>query len=529
VERPVPGPSTAGAPTVDAPAGAPSDGPTATPSTGAVPGAPTGAVPGPASGSASGSGPPPADEEPPPGLVRHVLQGIPLRRRVGILVSVGGGLLVALIAVAVYLTAQRALYDQLDESLVQRATVAASGDLADPALLLRVSSDALAAGEVRVAIVTSGGEFVTLAGNSPPLGAPEIAAARRDPPTSVRTGMVDGELQRVVAVYAGEGRALVLAQELDPTRRTLSKLAVVLLVTGASGVLLAALTGVAIARAGLRPVERLISATERVARTGDLRPIPVTGGDEIARLTSSFNAMLAALASSIERQRRLVADAGHELRTPLTSLRTNLELLVASERPGAPSLSDTDRAELQADLRAQVDELANLVGDVVELARDDPPEVAAEPLDLAEVVERALDRARRRGAAVDVVFDVDLASCEVTGDANALERAVLNLLDNAAKWSPPGGRVRVTLRPGVAPERPGTAVLEVADAGPGIADEELDLVFERFYRSLDARTMSGSGLGLSIVAQVAERHHGGVSAGRAPEGGALLRFWIPRT
>ena len=472
------------------------------------------------------------DEDPQPGIVRHVLQGIPLRRRVGILVSVGGGLLVALIAVAVFFTAQRALYDQLDESLVQRATTAAAGDLADPAILLRVSSDALAAGEVRVAIVTADGEFVTLRGNSPTLGAAEVAAARRDPPTSVRTGVIDGEVYRVVAVYAGENRALVLAQELDPTRQTLRKLAVVLIVAGASGVLLAALTGVAIARAGLRPVERLISATERVARTGDLRPIPVTGGDEIARLTSSFNAMLAALASSIERQRRLVADAGHELRTPLTSLRTNLELLMASDqasgRPGAPTLSAQDRAELQEDLRAQVDELANLIGDVVELARDDPPEVAAEPLDLADVVERALDRARRRGVAESVTFDVDLASCEVVGDANALERAVLNLLDNAAKWSPPGASVRVTLRAGVAPERPGTAVLEVADAGPGIADEELDLVFERFYRSLDARTLSGSGLGLSIVAQVAERHHGGVSAGRAPEGGALLRFWIPR-
>ena len=389
----------------------------------------------------------------------------------GILVSVGGGLLVALIAAAVFFTAQRALYDQLDESLVQRATVAASGDLADPSLLLRVSSDALAAGEVRVAIVTAGGEFVTLRGNSPPLGAAEVSAARQSPPTSVRTGVIDGEVYRVVAVYAGEDRALVLAQELDPTRRTLSKLAVVLLVAGASGVLLAALTGVAIARAGLRPVERLISATERVARTGDLRPIPVSGGDEIARLTSSFNAMLAALSSSIDRQRRLVADAGHELRTPLTSLRTNLELLMASEqashRPDAPRLSEQDRAELQADLRAQVDELANLIGDVVELARDDPPEVAAEPLDLADVVERALDRARRRGVAENVTFDVDLASCEVTGDANALERAALNLLDNAAKWSPPGGRVRVTLRAGVAPERPGHGGARGGRRGPG--------------------------------------------------------------
>ena len=459
----------------------------------------------------------------------HALLEIPLRRRVAILTSVGAGLLVALISVAVFLTVQRALYDQLDENLSQRAAVASSSDLADPRLLLQISSDAFTAGDFRVAIVYSGGGAIALAGNQPPLGAQALVVARgvAQPAWTATTGNAP---YRVVAVQAGPGRALVLAQELDPTLGTLRRLALVLFVVGGLGVLLAALTGVAIARAGLRPVQRLIGATERVARTGDLQPIPVTGGDEIARLTRSFNAMLAALASSIERQRRLVADAGHELRTPLTSLRTNLELLVASDAAAGrgPTLSAEDRAELQADLQAQVDELATLVGDVVELARDDPPEVAAEPLDLADVVERALDRARRRGGGDGISFDADLTPCEVVGDANALERAVLNLLDNAAKWSPPGGRVRVTLRRGVAPERPGTALLEVADAGPGIAEDERELVFDRFFRSLDARTMPGSGLGLSIVAQVAGRHHGGVSADRAPEGGALLRLWMPR-
>ena len=471
----------------------------------------------------------PAGEE---GFVRQLLLETPLRRRVAILVSVGAGLLVAIVSVAAFLTVQRALYDQLDQSLEQRATTAASSDLADPTLLLlRVSSDALAAGDFRVAVVDVTGRGVAVAGNQPPLGPAEYAVAA-GVAESPRTGVVGGTPYRVVAVPAGGGRALVLAQELDPTRETLRRLALVLVFVGGAGVALAALVGVAIARAGLRPVQRLIAATERVARTGDLQPMTVTGGDEISRLTQSFNAMLAALASSIDRQRRLVADAGHELRTPLTSLRTNLELLVASEaasaRAGGPTLSAEDRAELQADLRAQVDELATLVGDVVELARDDPPEVAAVPLDLADVVERALDRARRRSVGEGIEFDADIASCEVVGDASALERAALNLLGNAAKWSPPGGHVRVTLRHGVAPERPGTAVLEVADAGPGIADEERELVFERFFRSVDSRTMPGSGLGLSIVAQVATRHHGGVSAGRAPEGGALLHFWMPR-
>ena len=489
----------------------------------------TAAGDGPSEGSPAGDG---KDEGPAAPSGWHVLLEIPLRRRVAILVSVGAGLLVALISVAVFFTAYRALYDQLDQSLVERATAASSSDLADPTLLFKVvSSDALAAGDFRVAIVSANGRALFIQGSQPPVGQPEIQVAE-GLPQPPRTGFVNGTPYRVVAVQAGPGRALVLAQELDPTRRTLSRLAIVLVVVGGIGVALAALVGVAIARAGLRPVERLISATERVARTGDLQPITVTGGDEIARLTRSFNAMLAALASSIDRQRRLVADAGHELRTPLTSLRTNLELLVAAEegaasgRPDAPRLSAEDRAELTADLRAQIDELATLVGDVVELARDDPPEIAAEHLDLSEVVERALDRARPR--APGVRFSAELVPCEVIGDASALERAVLNLLDNAAKWSPPEATVQVVLRAGVAPERPGTAVLEVADAGPGIAPEERALVFDRFFRSADARTMPGSGLGLSIVAQTAARHHGGVSAHEAPTGGALLRFWIPR-
>src|SRR5439155_10081313 len=125
-------------------------------------------------------------------------------------------------------------------------------------------------------------------------------------------------------------------------------------------------------------VERLTSATEHIARTGDLRPIPVSGDDELARMTHSFNTMLGAVAESQERQRRLVADAGHELRTPLTSLRTNLELLLSASRSGAPSLSEKDRAEIETDIKAQLDELTQLIGDLVELARQDEPRTAFE-------------------------------------------------------------------------------------------------------------------------------------------------------
>jgi two-component system sensor histidine kinase MprB len=231
--------------------------------------------------------------------------------------------------------------------------------------------------------------------------------------------------------------------------------------------------------------------------------------------------MLGALAQSREQQRRLVADAGHELRTPLTSLRTNLELLLAAQRPGAPALSEQDRQELYADVRGQLDELTTLIGDLVELARQDAPQVVHEPVELVEVVERALDRARRRAAGVS--FDVSLTPWLLLGDASALERAVMNLLDNAVKFSPPGGVVRVLLRA----LGDGTAVLEVTDQGPGIADADLPHVFERFYRSEEARTLPGSGLGLAIVMQAAQRHGGMAYAAHAPEGGALLTVRLP--
>jgi two-component system, OmpR family, sensor histidine kinase MprB len=317
------------------------------------------------------------------------------------------------------------------------------------------------------------------------------------------------------------GVALVLAQPLDATKQTLQQLAVVLALIGGGGILIAALAGTAVARTGLRPVERLTSATEHVARTGDLRPIPVSGDDELARLTHSFNTMLGAVSEAQERQRQLVADAGHELRTPLTSLRTNLELLLSASRSGARNLSEKDRAEIETDIKAQLDELTQLIGDLVELARQESQGGAYERVEMVEVVERALDRARRRAGEIE--FSVSLQPWVLTGDPGALERAVLNLLDNAVKFSPSGSVVKVRMRP----LGDGTAVIEVADAGPGIADADLPRVFDRFYRSSEARTLPGSGLGLSIVKQAVERNGGTVYAGRAPEGGALMTIRLP--
>lgn len=431
---------------------------------------------------------------------------------------------VILVSLAVFVTVRNSLYAQVDDNLQQRAAnVLHSPIVSFPQSGEQIPAALLASSDVRFDIIDSDGDsyFHLRDGQRPPVGAAEQRVAEDNGPAdSMRTD--NRSDSRVYAVrYQQQGAALVLAESLAPTRATLDRLGVVLILVSAGGVLVAALGGGLIARGTLRPVQRLTEATERVARTGELRPIPVAGDDELARLTQSFNAMLGALADSREQQRRLVADAGHELRTPLTSLRTNLELLIASRKPGAPTLSEQDTADLYADVRGQLDELTTLIGDLVELARQDAPQVVHEPVELVDVVERALDRARRR--ATNVRFTVDLRPWTLNGDSNALERAVLNMLDNAVKFSPSGGVVSVVLRP----LGDGTAVVEVTDQGVGIADADLPHVFERFYRSTEARTLPGSGLGLAIVMQAAQRHGGMAYAGRAPGGGALVTLRLP--
>jgi two-component system, OmpR family, sensor histidine kinase MprB len=442
-----------------------------------------------------------------------------LGTRIALFAAVAVGVTAALVSLGAYLVVRATLYRQLDDLLLQRANVAVSSSLVQQSVLQAIPAAAFGAADLRVAVITDDGRrYSAQDAPTPPIGPAEIDVAMGWRQQS--TPRTEGDL-RVVAVRAGDHVALVVAQPLGPTRQTLGQLASLFVFIGGAGIVVAAVAGAAVAQAGLRPVQELTAATENIARTGNLAAIPVSGDDELARLSYSFNAMLAALAESRARQRQLVADAGHELRTPLTSLRTNLDLLIASSRAGAPELPEADRVGIYDDVRAQLGELTTLVGDLVELARDDVPLSVHEPVEMADVVERAVDRARRR--APGITFDVRVVPWTLLGDANALERTVLNLLDNAAKWSPPGGLVRLELRAA----GDGTAILDVVDSGPGISDADLPHVFDRFYRSAHARTMPGSGLGLAIVKQVVERHDGAVVATRAPEGGALLRLYLP--
>lgn len=432
-----------------------------------------------------------------------------LRWRVMLLAMSMVAMVVVLMAVAVYAVVSAALYSDIDNQLQSRAQLLiASGSLAaDPGKAI----EGTAYSDVNAMLVNPGRSIYTAnqQGQTLPVGQPEKSVINGELFMSRRTVAN----QRVLAVHLPNGSSLLISKSLAPTNAVMTRLKWVLLAVGGIGVVVAAISGGMVARTGLRPVARLTEATERVARTDDLRPIPVAGSDELARLTEAFNMMLRALAESRERQARLVADAGHELKTPLTSLRTNAELLMASMAPGAPKIPDNEMAELRSDVVAQIEELSTLVGDLVDLARDDARSVVHEAVDMTEVIERCLERVRRRR--LDIEFRVDIIGWQIYGDAAGLSRAVLNLLDNAAKWSPPGGYVELRLHQ----VDMGHAELIVSDRGPGIPADERELVFERFYRSTSARAMPGSGLGLAIVKQVVVKHGGKIRNDETVPGG----------
>jgi two-component system sensor histidine kinase MprB len=336
------------------------------------------------------------------------------------------------------------------------------------------------------------------------------------PKSSYRVGSyTDGEsaMIRLTPIYQPHTHQpvlLVTATSLSKVDNSLENLGFILIAVSAIGIAVAGITGRVVSRAALRPVDDLTDAVEHIARTEEVgTTIPVHGNDEIARLSSSFNSMSTALANSRERQTRLIADAGHELRTPLTSLRTNVDLLIRSDDTGRP-LPPATKTKLLRSMKAQMQELTVLIGDLLQLSRPDSPRPGQNVAVVAlhEIAQRAVDRAKLRGPGLN--YDVALEPWYTRADAAALERAVMNLLDNAVKYSPPAGSIEVTLHHGR---------LTVRDHGPGIPEDELQYVFDRFWRSPSSRQLPGSGLGLSIVAQTVEDSGGQVTLGPAPDGG----------
>ena len=422
-------------------------------------------------------------------------------------------------SVVAYSLVRDNMLDQIDASLRQEA--AAFGEL--PALASQERLPvrrALEGPAVEVQIVPARGPVI-LPGirNRAVLPAGEavreVAEGRRDAFFENRT--IDGVHARVYTAPAAAdaGVAVQVARPLTEVDDVLGDLRLGLGLLVAVGVVMAALLGRAVARTAVQPVAELTATAEHVAATQDLsRRISAQGRDELARLAAAFNTMLAKLDASRSAQRQLVADASHELRTPLTSLRTNLEVLAAGDR-----LAPADREALRADLVVQLEELTHLVGDLVDLAREEEPAAdEAEDVRLDELVAAAVERARRHWAGVR--FELRAEPSTVRAVPARLERAVANLLDNAAKFGGGAGPVEVRVAGGE---------VAVRDHGAGIRPQDLPHVFDRFYRSPDARRLPGSGLGLAIVRQIAQAHGGSATAEAAPGGGALLRLRLSAT
>jgi two-component system, OmpR family, sensor histidine kinase MprB len=450
---------------------------------------------------------------------------------------------VALAITAVAFFAVRAdLTGQVQHGLRQQAAVAERlarhyhGHI--PAGWVPQDTDRFGAVSAYAQVVTADGTVWALPGDSRLLpattAADQVASGQRGSYYTKAT--LGGVRAMVFTTQLAPGLAVQLASPLTAVDTELGSIGAVLALLSVAGVGLAALAGWAVARAGLAPVGRLAAVAEQVTTTGDPgRRVQVGRADELGRLAASFNTMLGALQRSLGAQRQLVSDAGHELRTPLTSLRVNVELMAAE--PGMPQ---SERQEVLDRVVAQVAELGQLVANVTELARGDGPagdapgdrmlpDSPGEPtlesmaqgealgeVDFAWTVATALEGARRDWPRA--AFSAELEACTVVGDGERLKTAVRNLLDNAAKFSPPGSPIEVRLQRGE---------LTVRDHGPGIPPTDLRHVFDRFYRAATARSVPGSGLGLAIVRQVAESHGGTVQAGSPPDGGTLIRLRLP--
>jgi two-component system sensor histidine kinase MprB len=422
--------------------------------------------------------------------------------------------------VAIYFVVRNTLYSQVDDRLQTRAEEIVGG----PGLRLEQRPGGntyveiprgILGSDSYIQIVRADGRDFRTFEEVEPLPVPQRALETAK--TGTGTFFVDSTIGDAdVRVYttpvqdfSGTSYALQIAQPLENVNNTLDTVRIFLIIIALGGIAIAVALGLLVSRAALAPVSRLTDATERVASTQDLSErIDTEGRDELSRLAASFNTMLGALEESTLARRQLVADASHELRTPLTSLRTNIEVL-ASDRELPPG----ERERLLSDVVEQLGEMTNLIWELIELARGEEPPKELEDVRLDLVAAEAVERTRRNRPGVS--FKTDFEASLVHGVPATLDRAVGNLLDNAAKWSPPGGEVEIAVHGGE---------VTVRDHGPGIDEEDLPYVFDRFYRAASARGLPGSGLGLAIVKQVAEAHGGTVVAERPDDGGTLMRF-----
>jgi two-component system sensor histidine kinase MprB len=430
------------------------------------------------------------------------------RARLALVSAAAVALAVVIASLVVYFVVRGQLRSTLDDSLRTTAAQLARTPVHDFGHFAAPPSK-LGGARGYPQIVRADGAIFPVPGASATLPVPDKVTeiAQEGKGTWLTDAHVKGTHIRMIAFPYAPGYAVEVARPLTEVDRSLGRIKNFLILIAGGGIAIAAALGLAVSSAALAPVRRLTAATEKVTATGDLSErIETSGRDELSRLAASFNTMLGALQDSTRVQRQLVQDASHELRTPLTSLRTNIEVL-ASER----ALPAGERERLLTDVVDQLGEMTTLISELIELARGEQQAAEPEEVRLDLLAADAVERTRRNRPAV--TFKTQLEKSVVHGIPATIERAVANLLDNAAKWSPPGGEVDVEVRDGH---------VTVRDHGPGIPDEDLPHVFDRFYRARGARGLPGSGLGLAIVKQVAEAHGGTVVAERAEGGGTRM-------
>ena len=416
---------------------------------------------------------------------------------------------------ASYIATDRQVTAEIDQFLRQRVNDIADGRRDEPGdrrdrqssepVLVAVSPDA------EVQILDAGGDVVSNTGLLLPVDATDLDLAEQDRPGVFRTITVDGSEYRMLTAHLDGGGAIQVARSLEESASLLDVLRTRTLATAGAVAVLAGLAGWVFAQRTTRPLRALTDTVDEVADTRDFTtPVPPSGRDEVGRLADGFNRMLVALQRSQQQQRQLVQDAAHELRTPLTSVTANVDWLLR-----APDADPATRSETLAGVRREIGELNNVMAEIIELATDShqPPPTA--PVDLATVVDSAVERfVNRSGRHVTT----RTSPARVMGDADSLARAVANLLTNADKYSSADSPITVEASP---------EGVFVDDAGPGIPAEERDRVFDRFYRRDQDRSMPGSGLGLSIVASIVEQHGGDVVVSDSNLGGARVGFRLP--
>jgi two-component system sensor histidine kinase MprB len=434
---------------------------------------------------------------------------VSFRARLTLVAATAVAVAIALASAVVYVVVREQLRQPVDDGL--RQTAEQIVDLPPHEIaraLIRVRAELGGAPGYPQVVKADGSTFRPPGADAPlPVGKRVIAVANGDADAFLTDAHVGGTHVRMIALPYAPGFAVQVARPLTEVDQALGRIKLFLILIAVGGIAVAVGSGLLVSRAALAPVRRLTRTTETVGETHDLSErIDVRGRDELSRLASSFNTMLGALEESTRAQRQLIADASHELRTPLTSLRTNIEVLKSESK-----LPAHERERLLKDVVEQLSEMTTLIAELIELARGEQHPAETEDVRLDLVAAEAVERSRRNRPGIK--FTTQLEESVVHGVPSTIERAVGNLLDNAGKWSPPGGEVEVAVRNGE---------VVVRDHGPGIAEEDLPYVFDRFYRARSARGMPGSGLGLAIVRQVAKAHGGEVVAERAEGGGTRM-------